>query len=875
MASPPSNYNPEASLLQGGTSAPILPVQGGGFMTTPPNGFNPSVSLLDGGTSAPIQAIRGGAIRFAPESEVLTGEDGIEKVETKKTNTSDKVGKANYIESDVPVVEQYNFSTVTLTPIKTMNNTQKKNLFSKYTTRYESIKKMKGQNVYGPMNTVKEKDTDGPLYSKCKSPTFFQNLRKRVKVIKTVDPYIWLVPNIEGSKELFLRVLSKIPKEKRDAEVIDTEHIVIFPENFFSSQDQDKNKALFDEFLRIKMKNENNIFLLVQRNEAFLAAACAILEKAYPTNEKKDMLLLPFLEPDILFFPKTEVSEESLNESKNRKGYIISQGDIPASVFPGEIENIPVENVKSKPSENNTLYSEKSLPDEYSTDDSTAIPSNDDYFILNYSKPIIHLPPEKDIECPEGEVCEGFLGGWVLPNLQLDGKFSGNFTYLVYTNRDGDPFLHEAVGTPTPSAVAKPSIPTSSTTPEQYPKPQSILSRSNLQKKARKAKLEGIPFKPDPQAKVDVDTVTFELYFKPYTIRSSFGEPEVRENWEKLKFTASEIEFLQDLHITPNLFGQPGKLTGEDYNWEQGVADFLEGISLSSCFQDTSLLSQPECNKAKEFVRQLFFSMMKKNVSHLASMGKQLIEVLQLGDIEVVDITKNEFVGDAFGEKFLVYYNVDTGEYFADMPVLTEEVQKQLTGIPLKKFRSKDLSVVIQKIEEIMGGKKAPLSPELEKKVESITTEITTEPTESVTAEVTKPVTTEPTESVTADVTTKPVTTEDTTSTTEGTGTEVIKPTTTEPLTINTTNKFNVNDRDNTISNAPAPTRQTSLLSGIQPSTNENVKERIGQYSPPTGMATPTQNPSGVSSVLLQSPAAKKGGAGKRKTRRKNRKSSK
>ncbi len=60
MASqPPAGYNPEASLLQGGT-ATIHPVQGGGGMEAgaAPAGYNPGVSLLNTGNNAPILAVR-------------------------------------------------------------------------------------------------------------------------------------------------------------------------------------------------------------------------------------------------------------------------------------------------------------------------------------------------------------------------------------------------------------------------------------------------------------------------------------------------------------------------------------------------------------------------------------------------------------------------------------------------------------------------------------------------------------------------------------------------------------------------------------------------------------------------------------------------
>jgi hypothetical protein len=55
---PPPNYNPNDSLLSGGDSAKIIPVQGGGFM--PSGNYNADVSLLSGGEDAKIIPVQGG-----------------------------------------------------------------------------------------------------------------------------------------------------------------------------------------------------------------------------------------------------------------------------------------------------------------------------------------------------------------------------------------------------------------------------------------------------------------------------------------------------------------------------------------------------------------------------------------------------------------------------------------------------------------------------------------------------------------------------------------------------------------------------------------------------------------------------------------------
>ncbi len=56
--SPPPSYNPNDSLLSGGDTAKIIPVQGGGSMLSP--NYNADASLLSGGESAKIIPVQGG-----------------------------------------------------------------------------------------------------------------------------------------------------------------------------------------------------------------------------------------------------------------------------------------------------------------------------------------------------------------------------------------------------------------------------------------------------------------------------------------------------------------------------------------------------------------------------------------------------------------------------------------------------------------------------------------------------------------------------------------------------------------------------------------------------------------------------------------------
>jgi hypothetical protein len=77
----PPNFNPSVSLLHGGESARIMPVQGGGF--------NPDATLLSGGEGATIQAIKGGANNDENEN----GNGGVAEG-LKKTSIFQKIKKS-------------------------------------------------------------------------------------------------------------------------------------------------------------------------------------------------------------------------------------------------------------------------------------------------------------------------------------------------------------------------------------------------------------------------------------------------------------------------------------------------------------------------------------------------------------------------------------------------------------------------------------------------------------------------------------------------------------------------------------------------------------------------------------------------------------
>jgi len=68
----PPNYNPNDSLLSGGDTAKIMPVQGGGFVTGVNINYNADASLLRGGENVPIEPVQGGGANKPVEQRLAT-----------------------------------------------------------------------------------------------------------------------------------------------------------------------------------------------------------------------------------------------------------------------------------------------------------------------------------------------------------------------------------------------------------------------------------------------------------------------------------------------------------------------------------------------------------------------------------------------------------------------------------------------------------------------------------------------------------------------------------------------------------------------------------------------------------------------------------
>lgn len=244
MSSPPPDYNPAASVLQGGT-APIVPVMGGGGMSPSPD-YNAGESVLAvGGTAPPIVAVSGGGYddESDPQEDVLpsTAPVQIEVYESFEKDTIETY-RNEYIER-----LRKNFSA-------NGDNDWKgelKVLIDAYRAEYDA--------KWGPTPNL-PKDTSPIIPDK-----LFETIPNHVKTII-------VFPNIDGNIQTFLKTSQFLYTqgffENNSASDLKFKKgiSVIIYGNLFRIGDED-NIPLLYLFLKMKNSNRDTLFLLRDPSE--------------------------------------------------------------------------------------------------------------------------------------------------------------------------------------------------------------------------------------------------------------------------------------------------------------------------------------------------------------------------------------------------------------------------------------------------------------------------------------------------------------------------------------------------------------------------------------------------------------------------------
>jgi hypothetical protein len=692
-------YNPEVSLLQGGT-APIVPVQGGGGMNAGaalPAGYNPDQSLLNVGQNAPIMAVRGG------------GQEGGD-------------GEVAY---DKYVIEQYDPPLVSI-PIPKLPTTEvQKSLVQAYISFSKPLVNELKSFIADPA-PYRSTGQDNPTYQICPTPggrrrlptNFFQGVRKRVVIVDAENPHIWILHNLQGNISKFLQYMKLIPQDKDG--VLDPNHYVFLTGSFFSD-DITNNLNFYNQFLMIKQKNMEHFYSINDLSEKFVNISCSIMNNIYsPVYLSKEGMrntVFTFNEPDIVIFKKQHL--------------LFKNSELPIQ---RDEMTINMSSVLEKPDPEKKYKSFLIVPliganEEFASNVSDA-PNAKKYFILDFNPNTpkkIALPSSSDITCPKDQTCSNFKGGYLISKMSDDKRFDLTGVFHFYKNEDKMPFL-KAPGSILNTGEEKEipaEGPKKSEEEEEEKKEEEVAPLEEVEEPAElneetkkllagkpmkfKRKVPDEPFKADPSAvkgseqDIEVNAIIFRLRVPL--------DKKVFDDWKSAKFTQEEVEFLHALRFTPQLLSE----TFGKNAWKVRLATFMESLILSNCFQDTTLLMKLECSNAQHFVKQVYFQMYKRLLGDLYDeMG--IVKPKTLSDIfaglrglsrfgptkSVFPITKYDYTGDLLERFQIIHYNKDKEEYYSDFTKMTEATRELLQKMKLYRVEDKDIEEITKAILERM-----------------------------------------------------------------------------------------------------------------------------------------------------------------------------
>ena len=676
MASPPvANYNPEISLLQGGT-APIIPVQGGGGMGGAPPGYNPDQSLLQADSQAHIVAVKGGALG-KPEDE------------------SQRLYEEYVLEEYEPILRSLAI------PKLPEDDTRKRMRQNKIKQYFEQSKKDLKELQSFLVNAQEYEDIgdNAPTYQKCKLSVplrFFERVRRRIVLIDTPSPYIWVIPNLNGNLSLFFQYMEKIPKDANG--LIEPNHYVLFTGSFFSSTSKTATLDLYDQYLTVKLQNMNNIYCLLDKNADLISNSCTILESAHSVSylqtiegRKKKPLPL-FIEPDIIVFTKVHIV------FKNCKLPVQQDNpDVKISSILKKSELRP-RSFLLVPSEGET---DEGLDSHDIEDDVTP---ELQYFFFDYrdAQKNIKVPSTSYIECPEDTSCDGFKGGYKLIDLKDERKLTKPGLYLLYRNTDRMPFFKEEGATLPLKPIAKePEVPKAK---EEKPRKVEVKKEEEEEELEEEEEEEEFPFEASSDAYAESNEESINLQLRTYKLRMPFEE-KVFNDWLAGRFTENEVQFLKGLSFTPKLLSD----TFGAGKWKQRLAEFLETILLSKCFVDTRLITNIECTNAQEFIKQIYLEQYTRKLIKLYEgfsfpmPDEFMVEIKEFIKTKpAFQIAAHEFTGDLFKRFYKISFNKETGLYSTDFADIPDDLMKTLRSLKLHRATDTKIDEVVKVILDRM-----------------------------------------------------------------------------------------------------------------------------------------------------------------------------
>lgn len=297
MDSLPTNYNPNESLLNGGTDSAIMKVMGGGGAL---NGYNETQSLLNGGLDAVIEKIEGGA-------------------------TSNTVGQetdsAPQTSITADTIEFINYKTINTNDQKEFNSL--KTIITNYTTISALITRLKTVAITKSNKAIFSYKKNGDLLEKT-SPGRETNETQIIRFIPSTAEYIVVSPSISDPFDFFLLVKFLIMGDlciidKKNNYILKKGVYVIFLNLNFETTNKD-HEILEYLYYKFKSTNIHQCILINEKEKAILFIEDKIV--GFVSN-KNDTFYKP-KGTDIL-----DITEKDLIYEYGIKAYAYTKGDYP------------------------------------------------------------------------------------------------------------------------------------------------------------------------------------------------------------------------------------------------------------------------------------------------------------------------------------------------------------------------------------------------------------------------------------------------------------------------------------------------------------------------------------------------------------------
>ena len=570
----PPGFNPQVSLLSGGTT-PILPVQGGGGSGGPPAGYNETQSLLEGGTGT-IVAMKGGA----PGDTVTFKNPSASNVRVfdpaaPSSNLATKKKFEKYR------IDQYKVPEGVPTQAK---ERYLKILYKQYIKANGNTEELLNIDVgTGTKNNTRPKfDICNPKIP----PSIIQSIARKIHFVNTTsqNPLLWVVPPLNGSLTKMAGILKLIGVTSENKLKEDNQYL-IFQAPFFAPGDPKDNTdylLLFTLFLELKQANQGKVFMMNQITDRALKYGCAIARSTYSDPHGKRLPV--FFEPDILVFLKEKMLFRS--EPLSLKWSI--------DTLINKISGMSNKSWMIRPG----TYKEN--PSGYfefvgGSMEETTLPSG----------------PAATRGCP-GYTCPDFIKSVKMDSRALTSPLAlrDNFLYLVWSTTERLPYLKTKAAANAPVEVQDDEIDIEEEADEEeevkeVEKGKKIEGVKGLSTISLESEDEDVANIEDDQGfdgtSKDTETNTIEVELKGYRLKIRDATNKVKGEWKTGVFTASEAELLNLLHLSPAILE---RVFNKEWLWE--LADFLETLSISQCYKDSTLLLASECSKTRDFLRAIY-----------------------------------------------------------------------------------------------------------------------------------------------------------------------------------------------------------------------------------------------------------------------------